>query len=388
MLLGISLASLVSFCSLAQTHSGFPVDIVAGPLPQPVMADGRTWLLYELHLTNFAPLPIELIGIDVLGDGASALASYRGQALDKVVIPVEKLSLPEEPPSSAGNSHAIGEGHSVVIFVDLTLDSGARPPTELRHRFSFSVTPKSGGTIERSVDGPVVAVVQDQAPVLRAPLRGSTWIAFNALSSVDHRRSMNAVDGRVRIPQRFAIDWMNLGPDGRLFRGDSKSNANFYDYGAEVLAVADGRVSDLKDGLPDNVGSTERSNRAITLENVFGNYVTLDLGKGHFALYAHLQPGSLRVKLGDPVKAGQVLALLGNSGNSDAPHLHFQLMDRNSGMAAEGIPYEFESFKELGSVDDQAAVLDAGQPWQPKTQATPVVHRREFPFDKAVVTFP
>jgi murein DD-endopeptidase MepM/ murein hydrolase activator NlpD len=103
--------------------------------------------------------------------------------------------------------------------------------------------------------------------------------------------------------------------------------------------------------------------------------------------YMPLQPGNLRVKLGDTVKAGQVLALLGNSGNSDALHLHFQLMDANSGMGAGGIPCEFESFTELGAVDDQAAVL-AGQPWQPKTQATPVVHRREFPFDKAVVTFP
>jgi len=353
------------------------------------MADGRTWLVYELHLTNFAPLlPIELTGIDVLSDRASALASYRGQALDKVVIPVEKLSLPEEPPSSGDNTQAIGEGHSVVIFVDLTLDPGARPPAELRHRFSFSVTPKSGGTIQRTVDGPVVAVVQEPAPVLTAPLRGSFWVAFNALSSVDHRRSMNAVDGRVRIPQRFAIDWMHLGPDGRLFHPDTKSNANFYDYGAEVLAVADGRVSDLKDGLPDNLGSTERSSRAITLENVDGNYVILDLGHRRFALYAHLEPGSLKVKVGDKVNAGQVLAWLGNSGNSDAPHLHFQLMDANSPMGAEGIPYEFESFTQLGVVDDQQAVLDAGQPWQPKTQTTPVVHRREFPFDNAVVTFP
>jgi murein DD-endopeptidase len=93
----------------------------------------------------------------------------------------------------------------------------------------------------------------------------------------------------------------------------AKSNANFYDYGAEVLAVADGRVSDLKEVFPDNDGSSERSKRAITLDNVFGDYVTPDLGKGHFALYAHLQPGNLRVKLGDTVKAGQVLALLGNS---------------------------------------------------------------------------
>jgi hypothetical protein len=67
------------------------------------------------------------------------------------------------------------------------------------------------------------------------------------------------VDGNVRIAQRFAIDWMPLGPDGRLFHGDSKSNANFYRYGAEVVAVADGRVSDLKDGIPENVAATSRA---------------------------------------------------------------------------------------------------------------------------------
>jgi hypothetical protein len=274
------------------------------------------------------------------------------------------------------------------MFINLTLEAGVRVPKELHHRFSFAVTRKNGEIIKTTVDGAVVPVVQEPAPVLAAPLRGSFWIAFNALSSADHRRSLNAVDGRERIPQRFAIDWMQLGPDGRLFHGDAKSNANYYDYGAEILAVADGRVSDVKDDLPENNGSSERSSRSITIDNVVGNYVILDLGQGRFALYAHLQPGSLKVKVGDRVSAGEVLARLGNSGNSDAPHLHFQLMDSNSPLGSEGIPCEFRSFTQLGAVDDQDEALEAGQPWQRKTQATPVVHRREFPFDKAVVTFP
>src|SRR5262249_7723437 len=150
---------------------------------------------------------------------------------------------------------------------------------------------------------------------------------FNALGAEDHRRAFNAIDGRERIPQRFAIDWMRLGPDGRLFQNDKKTNKNFYGYGAEVLAVASGRVSDLLDNLPENVGSNERNARAITVDNAVGNYVVLDLGNSHYAVYAHLQPQSLRVKRGDHVRAGQVLALLGNSGNSDAPHLHFHLVD-------------------------------------------------------------
>ncbi len=380
------LALLLPLRVLAQSHSGFPVDIIAGPAPQPFMADGREHLLYELHLTNYAPLPIELTGIDVLGDGNNALASYHGQVLNKMVIPVEKLSSADEPPSD-GNAPAIGEGHSVVIFLDLTLDPGARAPAELHHRFSFSVTPKSG-KIERTVNGPVVTVVQERTPVLSAPLRGSSWAAFNALGSVDHRRSLNAVDGRERIPQRLAIDWMRLGPDGRLFHGDSTANANFYDYGAEVLAVAAGRVSDVKDGLPEYIGSSARSTRNITIDNAAGNYVIVDLGHGRFALYAHLQTGSLKVRVGDTVKAGQVLVLLGNSGNSDAPHLHFQLMDANSPLGSEGIPYELETFTQLGVVPDDPAVEDNGQVLLPKSAEKPAVHQHEFPVNNVVVTFP
>ncbi|HEX4809586.1 MAG TPA: peptidoglycan DD-metalloendopeptidase family protein [Bryobacteraceae bacterium] len=370
----------------AESHSGFPVDIIAGPAPQPVMVDGRIRLVYELHLINVAPIPIELLTLDVFSDnGASALASYRGEALEKLLVPVEKVLVSVEPTEGAGKTRAIAEGHSVVIFLDLTLEAGARPPRELRHRLTFSI--RGNAALDRTVNAPIVAVVQEPAPVLSAPLRGSAWIAFNAFSAYDHRRAFQTVDGRLCIAQRFAIDWMRIGPDGRLFHGDSKSNANFYGYGAEVLAVADARVSDLRDDLPDNTGSNERSNRHVTVDNAVGNYLILDLGRGHFAVYAHLQPGSSRVKLGDKVKAGQVLALLGNSGNSDEPHLHFQLTDANAAMAAEGVPYELATFTQLGVVDDPG-VLDSDEGWRPKTQTTPVVHRREFPIDNAVVTFP
>jgi murein DD-endopeptidase MepM/ murein hydrolase activator NlpD len=81
-----------------------------------------------------------------------------------------------------------------------------------------------------------------------------------------------------------------------------------------------------------------------------------------------------------------VLGLLGNSGNSDAPHLHFQLMDANSPLGAEGIPYELATFTQLGVVTDLSEVLDPrGKGWQP--EGKPVVHRQEFPEDNAVVSF-
>jgi murein DD-endopeptidase len=382
-----ALALLLPLQGPSQSHSRYPVDIIAGAVPQPVMVDGRIRLIYELHLTNFAPWPIEITGIDVLGEGPTLLASYDRGALVKRVVPAEKVLLAVEPADTSGKSRTVGEGHAVVIFLDLTLEPGARVPSQLLHRFSFSVMGDDGAPIERTVNGPVVAVVQEPPPVLHPPLRGSGWVAFNALAAYDHRRAFNPFDGRVRIAERFAIDWMRLGPDECLFHNDSKSNASFYDYGAEVLAVADARVSDLKDGLPDNVGVTERKSRVVTVDTIVGNYIILDLGRVQFALYAHLQPGSLKVKVGDKVKAGQVLALLGNSGNSDAPHLHFQVTDANSPLGSEGIPYEFESFTQLGVIDGPD-VLDTGKPWQPKPAEKPVIHRLEFPVDNGVVTFP
>ena len=87
----------------------------------------------------------------------------------------------------------------------------------------------------------------------------------------------------------------------------------------------------------------------ITLETVGGNHVILELAPGVYAFYAHLQPGSIRVKLGDTVNRGDPVGLLGNSGNSTAPHLHFHLTDGNSLLGAEGIPFEFDRFELLGT---------------------------------------
>src|SRR5262249_6401837 len=159
--------------------------------------------------------------------------------------------------------------------------------------------------------------------------------------------------------QRFAIDWTQIGEDGKPFQGDRSRNSNFYAYGAEVLAVANAVVADVKDGIPDN--DPGKKAVPITLETIGGNYVILDLGRGNFALYAHLQPKSIRVRVGQKVRRGQVLALLGNSGNAEGPHLHFHVTNANSVLGAEGVPYVFESFDLQGILP---SLKDLGK-WKP-----------------------
>jgi hypothetical protein len=118
----------------------------------------------------------------------------------------------------------------VLSFLARPLAAGVTPPAELRHRFSFSVTLRSGDTSERSVNGINGAgCPRAGARVASALTRIGVGGFQRSLASANHRRSLSAVDGRERIPRRLAIDGMRLGPDSRLFRGDTKSNANFYD---------------------------------------------------------------------------------------------------------------------------------------------------------------
>lgn len=136
--------------------------------------------------------------------------------------------------------------------------------------------------------------------------------------------------------------------DGALFSGDERDSRSYYSYGKDVLAVADGRVVTARDGLPDNVpGHNENFHPAvpITPDTVAGNTIVLDLRNGKFAHYMHLQPGSVRVKSGDRVRQGQVLARIGASGDARGPHLHFQVSTAANPLAGEGVPYVIKQYR-------------------------------------------
>ena len=82
----------------------------------------------------------------------------------------------------------------------------------------------------------------------------------------------------------------------------------------------------------------------ISSDTLAGNHIIQDLGDGHFAAYAHLRPGTLKVKVGDTVHAGDVIGRLGNTGNSSEPHLHFQVCDAPSFPDSEGLPFAIDKF--------------------------------------------
>jgi murein DD-endopeptidase MepM/ murein hydrolase activator NlpD len=196
------------------------------------------------------------------------------------------------------------------------------------------------------------------------------------------------VNGKIYFAQRFAIDWMRLDDTGRLVHGDPSDVHSYSDYGADVLAVADGTVVDTLNTLDDQKPGTLPDPSTITLENVDGNHVVLDLGNGVFAFYAHMQKGSVKVVPGDHVRRGQILGKLGNTGNTSAPHLHFHLMDGPSVLGSNGVPYMMDSFVFAGQVSEAEAATGVEGDWSKGLSHTPSPRHGQFPLDLAIIDFP
>lgn len=342
--------------------------------PSIASGDGASFLVYELHVTNFATQPMTLKRVEIAAnDGSGAhrlLASVTDSALSRSVTRPGTNTPLAERTKVAGGTRA-------VVWLWVPVDRQA-PPQSVATRVIVEQGSGDSATT-RELDGPGVPVAPD-GPAIGPPLRGGVWLAGNGPApETGHRRALIPIGGTPSIAQRFAIDWVRVGDDNRTFTGDQLGNASYHAYGQDALAVAAGTVVAVKDGIPENVpGATSRA-VPITLETVGGNHIILDLGGGRFAFYAHLQPGSLRVKLGDRVRAGQVLGLVGNSGNSTEPHLHFHLSDGNSPLGSEGIPYLHQSFELVGRCRAFGSGCD---------RSSPGPREREMPTANMLVRFP
>jgi murein DD-endopeptidase MepM/ murein hydrolase activator NlpD len=107
----------------------------------------------------------------------------------------------------------------------------------------------------------------------------------------------------------------------------------------------------------------------VTAVNAAGNHVIVDMGFGRYAMYARMAPHTVAVKLGQFVRQGTRLGAVGNTGSSTGPHLHFQVMDRPSPLAAYGLPFVFDKFQYHGSL--QANLLDLDE-WSSTGKQMPV----------------
>jgi murein DD-endopeptidase len=375
------LALSTSIRAFAQTREPLveSFELTVPYAPAVAHIGGKRHLAYELHITNLRPVDIALTSVALL-DASRAnttVAEFRDEALGRTL---------DQPGAAAepADKRLIAAGTRAVLYLWQPLDTAT--PRSVSHRIEFDVLRRSGRSHATMQGGSID--VRDEPPLLlHAPLRGGRWVAiYDPAVNRGHRRVLYTIDGRTRIPARFAIDWMKLGDDGAFARGDRSRIGNWHGYGADVLAVADAIVTDAKDDIIEPPAIADNP-PATSLETMSGNYVVLDLGNRRYAFYEHLKHGSVRVKAGDRVKSGQVLAQLGNSGSSSSgPHLHFHVADAPSALGAEGLPYVFSRFDVLGQFESMAEA-ESGASRPSSTGNVRSTRQRELPAPNSIVEF-
>lgn len=324
----------------------------------------HSYLVYEIHLTNFMSAPLSLSRIEVLdsdAEGRPPIAVFEAEQLEAMLQP-----LGGRPLSDPKEKLVIGGGQSAIAFMWVVLDRSSPIPARLLHRVI---------TANGEAEGAAIATHHTELHALGPPLEGTDWLAASGPSNDEdnhHRRGVTILDGQAVDSRRYAIDWKQV-RDGASFSGDARDLHSYYAYGKDVLAVADARVVTARDGVPENIpghGQAFHPAVPLTSETVSGNTIILDPGGSQFANYHHLQPGSLRVKAGDRVRRGQVLARVGDSGDAREPHLHFEVTISPKQGMSEGVHYLIDRYR---------CMSGSNGPME--------LRIRELPLDNSIVTF-
>ncbi len=121
--------------------------------------------------------------------------------------------------------------------------------------------------------------------------------------------------------QKYAFDFIQTDKDGKFYRTNGKTNEDYFSFGADILAPANGIVVEVVNGLRDNKPGELNS------FNYIGNYILIKHSENLFSVLGHLRQNSIAVAVGDKVKSGQKLAECGNSGYTTDPHLHFHVQN-------------------------------------------------------------
>lgn len=364
--------------------------VVAQLLPQraivPVKgSDGRWHVMYELVLTNTLASRASIASVQVLNAaGGRVVARYGARAIvaDELLHQLDRTS---------SRTATLAAGQTQVLLLSLAFPSRRAIPRVLEHRFAVSALDAfTSRTIRlRYAIAPVTIARRATAPVLVPPLRGSGWLASDGCCrSSGHVSAIYGLAGQLQAAERYAIDWIKLTPAGGIFDGDPKVLRNWPGYGAQVTSVADGVVTRALDGLPDQTPQVKPG--VIPFEELPGNHVVVRMRGGLSAVFAHFVPGSVAVRVGQRVRAGDRLGRLGNSGASLAPHLHFHVVDGDSAATSFGTPFVLDRFGISGDASlPQLVAALSGEAAFPRPGSTrSVEHRDELPLGFTINDFP
>lgn len=247
------------------------------------------------------------------------------------------------PAAKLGATPVLAPGEGLLVTSQVMTFTGKRDAVRVTAR-------NAGGVIVAQLSIPII-VAQPEARY-RFPLKGSFYVQAGPSLNTHHRWA---------VPEEFALDIGQIGTGGRTYRTNGSRFADYWVYGLPVLAAADGEVVKVIDrwgedeSLIRKAGESQQAyyERIVTAQNtrmaaegpevLAGNAVVVRHAWGEYSVYGHLKPGSVTVRIGQSVKAGDVLAAVGSSGSSTEPHLHFHVCDGPSTLNCVGKPAMFSN---------------------------------------------
>lgn len=319
-----------------------PIEVIQANvsfLSSPIKANNSVQLRYELNISNNYRIPFTLKKVEIydLQKDNVPIAEFNSDYIDKHF---------DRPGNSDLDDLKLLSGNEFgVLNLNVIFKKEQSFPEKIFHKLYFERKKRNGEIATHPMEVAIIEIPKENQFTLGFPFKKKGKWLYEAQG---HQGARFLTEGRVNYPQRFAIDWTLVDDNGSFAENDTKKNENWKTYGIELIAVADGKVVGIKDGIIENEPLSEEMAVRITRETIGGNYVIIDIGNDIYAFYGHLIPNSLTVKIGDTVRKGQVIGLLGNSGNSDAPHLHFHLETKsNTYFGGEGIPFHIDKFIQL-----------------------------------------
>ena len=379
----ITMIAAAMVVAVAAQESRARIDVRVGVAPTPFSgSDGRIHLAYELIVTGLSGANrARFERVEVFGESdPKPLISYGSSDLD------QRVMRPEADPKLRYGS-LVPSGTTALIHVWITLGKDQAVPHTLRH--SFRIAAEDGSEVHA---GDARVDVRSATPlIVGRPFRAGAWLAHNGPGQhrSPHWGSALVSERGARIPQRYAIDFIGVDENGSAVRGDFRKSTNedWIGFGIEILAVVDGVVHAARDGLADNQPLVELPPPASpSASDTYGNYVIIAVNDHTFVHCAHMQRNSVGVKAGQAVRRGQVIGRLGNSGNTNGAHLHFNITDSPLPEDSQGLPFVFDAFDLLGKTTPDLAL--GAEPSSEPPRFSPSKRGKALPLDGAVVRFP
>jgi murein DD-endopeptidase MepM/ murein hydrolase activator NlpD len=337
------LLMLVCVSSWAQDFK-LPVEISYSQQVEYAQATDFYLASVEISMTNhYSPVPVFVESIEVFDNRNEQLIAEVGN--DNVELSTQK---------KRDKAYRLPLKQSEEFFIDIKAKNA---PKHVYYKIDFLVGEREAGKRMSFVSDAVS--LHRHSMAISVPFSQLRWAAINGPGILsEHRTQPVYLNGKRYLSQRYAYDFVGIGEDGKVFKNRGEKVDDWYGYASPVMAGASGEVANVFSAFSDNItpGEVSLENR----RNPCGNGVVIALADGKYLTYCHLQQGSVYLQVGNKVEPSTVIGQVGNSGNSDAPHLHMHLSDYHQPLKGNGLPIEFNPYLSYGSIADFDQLIENG----------------------------